>query len=536
MRKTIITVGDLQSDAIAATKGTPQGSVLSPLLFNLFIASLHHALQKVDGWDGIRVSDGSSTGRSITVRDLFYADDLALLASSQAQAQAAITAVVNWAADWGLELGIGKDKTAAMIFRLDATKAVIPETRLTAGTVEIPWVPRYRYLGYVLRFNLENDSVEASAECDAVEGMADKQRNKLEGLRNQFFTWCSIMSALPVTVQFQFLTTLLMGAVSYLFSVIPMTAKELTRLDSQIHLAAKDVLGLPRSAPTALVQAESRTLTFAAVYCMHRHRLLHHLRLTPYQDSIAARVFQVTRGETWRGAGRPKRLQPWVQHTQDLLAKHRRRAQALHLPFDDDPRAFWDIHRSAGVTARNTAYVIWAKTLMPTNGVPSMKPAARPPKAVVASLYLPSVGSAALLGNRKDCTSLAVTGPGCSGALLALCSMGSEYTTVPLQARLGVQAMAMKPFVTVGLYAQGPTTDPSSLERKDKDAKTAADAVREASAGCSHCRAEGGPAPPEDVWHLVFECSRPKLCSIRTALSSPSQLFCKGFARSCAGR
>ena len=217
--------------------------------------------------------------------------------------------------------------------------------------------------------------------------------------------------------------------------------------------------------------------------------------------------------------------------------KHRRRAQALHLPFDDDPRAFWDIHRSAGVTARNTAYVIWAKTLMPTNGAPSMKPAARPPKAVVASLYLPSVGSAALLGNRKDCTSLAATGPGCSGALLALCSMGSEYTTVPLQARLGVQAMAMKPFVTVGLYAQGPTTGPSSLERRDKDAKTAANAVRE------------GPRRGVAIAERRADQPRLRMCgtwcsnvadqsSSASALpfSSPSQLFCKGYARSCAGR
>lgn len=532
-RTTIITIGDLRSEAFKADKGTPQGSVLSPLLFNLFISSLHTTLQTVAGWEGVRLTAGPGSSYSVTVRDLFYADDLALLAKSLAQAQAALDAVWRWAREWGLELGIGKDKTAAMLFRADAKEAVIPEQKLHAGEQEIPWVARYKYLGYILQPNLKNDDIVDDTGAVIVEGMAARLRNKLVLLRNMFFTGNRTVSALPPTTQIQFASSLLTGAVSYLLSVIPLTETELNRLDSQINMVMKDILGLPRSTPTQIVRAESPILSFSAIRCMHRHRLLHHFNTTPFQESIAAQIYHVTRHETWKGGARNVRLQPWTQQTGSILAKKRKLATDLGLPFDDNPRGFWDVRRAAAVVGRNAAYAEWLSSLPHAEMGSNQRPITHPRPAAAASLYRPSLAPATGLGNVPTYTSLAITGPGCSGALLSLCSMGKEFIIPAMRARLGVQAMIHWPFVEVGTYkkAKENATGHPTPNGQPCTSSVAAELTRNARSGCEHCRGATGQSLPEDVWHLMFDCVRPRLIPIREQLLATATNFMQRLCR-----
>jgi RNA-directed DNA polymerase len=66
--------------------GTPQGGVISPLLANVYLNPLDHLLA-AKGWEMVR-----------------YADDFVILCRSEAEAQAALTAVRAWVSEAGLTL------------------------------------------------------------------------------------------------------------------------------------------------------------------------------------------------------------------------------------------------------------------------------------------------------------------------------------------------------------------------------------------------------------------------------------------------
>jgi RNA-directed DNA polymerase len=66
--------------------GTPQGGVISPLLANLYLNPLDHAMEQA-GWEMVR-----------------YADDFVILCRSQTEAQAALDAVRAWVSEAGLIL------------------------------------------------------------------------------------------------------------------------------------------------------------------------------------------------------------------------------------------------------------------------------------------------------------------------------------------------------------------------------------------------------------------------------------------------
>ncbi len=65
-------------------RGTPQGAVISPMLANLYLNPLDHALAR-QGWQMVR-----------------YADDLVVLCRTRAEAEAALAYVRQWSAEAGL--------------------------------------------------------------------------------------------------------------------------------------------------------------------------------------------------------------------------------------------------------------------------------------------------------------------------------------------------------------------------------------------------------------------------------------------------
>ena len=99
-----ILVNDSFTEEFDVHTGVPQGSVLSPLLYAVYVNGLHDALRK-HGL-GVRIY-----GRLIPL--LLYADDIVLLASNAAELQRMLRVVSDYAYKWRFEVNHGKSGVVA---------------------------------------------------------------------------------------------------------------------------------------------------------------------------------------------------------------------------------------------------------------------------------------------------------------------------------------------------------------------------------------------------------------------------------------
>ena len=122
-------VGDKKSDVKQAKRGLPQGSVLSPLLFNIMMSDLPHL-------------------ENLTVLD--FADDIAYIVTAPTidlaspTLENAIRALEGWARRW--ELMINPEKSKAMCFTKQR-KALDRKPSLKINNTDIEWVLGFKYLG-----------------------------------------------------------------------------------------------------------------------------------------------------------------------------------------------------------------------------------------------------------------------------------------------------------------------------------------------------------------------------------------------------
>ena len=73
-----IVINGTLSDPYPCTKGLPQGDVLSPLLFNLYISVLMTLLRRLETYHGADWP-GLPEELRLAIRDLWYADDMVSL-------------------------------------------------------------------------------------------------------------------------------------------------------------------------------------------------------------------------------------------------------------------------------------------------------------------------------------------------------------------------------------------------------------------------------------------------------------------------
>ena len=139
------------------TGGLKQGCLLSPLLFNLYVNDLIGEINSLE--EGIEIGDER-------LNLLLYADDIVLVAPSEAGLQSMLTCLNTWCNKWRLKINV--DKTKVVHFRVTMVTGT-PQTGATfhCGDDVVDIVSQYRYLGLIVSefmdYNIMSKAVAQSA-------------------------------------------------------------------------------------------------------------------------------------------------------------------------------------------------------------------------------------------------------------------------------------------------------------------------------------------------------------------------------------
>jgi hypothetical protein len=132
-----VVVGGEASDTFETTVGLPQGAVLSPLLYALFINGLAEELNSAAF--GVDVF-----GRRVAL--LLYADDIVLMAESPEQLQSMLDHTSRYARQWQFRFNTKPGKSDVVICGTPKQcQVALPQFRLGEGVLQVS--PQYKYLG-----------------------------------------------------------------------------------------------------------------------------------------------------------------------------------------------------------------------------------------------------------------------------------------------------------------------------------------------------------------------------------------------------
>jgi len=278
-RTTSVRVNGTDSDPVAMAAGVGQGSVLSPLLFILFLESLNRTLLADPRLDGVSIAiPGHDTLR---ILDLFYADDIVILAPSAAQLSIALSVVADWCTAWQMEIGTGRSKTEAVAFvppALRVADAPLPAA-LVHGSVTVHYSTSYKYLGLLITDNLD---------------LSAHETNILSTMRSNFSRYVAGIDAVregPGILTRQMFLTYVASSSSYLLGVLDASSDFIASADAITLKAALLILpGANHQTPHSALWSLSGLLPLYATILGQRARL--HLQFTDPNraTSIAAQL------------------------------------------------------------------------------------------------------------------------------------------------------------------------------------------------------------------------------------------------------
>ena len=134
--KACVKMDNQRGELFDINQGVRQGCVLSPLLFNIFIADLAKELEELDGKIKIKNKE---------INSIFWADDIIMLADSQEHLQRMLNLLEDYCKKNKLQ--VNTDKTKTMIFNKTGRQMRRPFK--INGTI-LESVRMYKYLGFIL--------------------------------------------------------------------------------------------------------------------------------------------------------------------------------------------------------------------------------------------------------------------------------------------------------------------------------------------------------------------------------------------------
>ncbi|XP_037521857.1 uncharacterized protein LOC119399114 [Rhipicephalus sanguineus] len=230
-----VRVGTVFSQPRDITTGVPQGSVLSPFLFNLAMAGLAAALP-VHGKFPVRCS--------------LYADDVALWVRGPRRSltvirnalQSALDSVVTFLHGIGLSVSPGKTE-ALLVHPLASARHRAGQLHI-AGTA-IPWSREVTYLGLTIDHRLTwiPAAKVISAKVRRVQGAVARLHQRGQG--------CTVQWALRLNQAAA--TSILL----YALPLVLLSPVRLRQLEMLHRRAVRSILGLPKTSPIAATLAEA---------------------------------------------------------------------------------------------------------------------------------------------------------------------------------------------------------------------------------------------------------------------------------------
>ena len=133
-----IKIGNTLSDIIYPNRGVRQGCVLSPLLFNIFLADLPKSLNNTEQHTPV-------LGEQKKIACIIWADDLVIFSESEEGLNKMLRTLATYADQNSLKINV--DKTKAMIFNKTG-KLIRRNFRYKDKLIST--VREYKYLGFVL--------------------------------------------------------------------------------------------------------------------------------------------------------------------------------------------------------------------------------------------------------------------------------------------------------------------------------------------------------------------------------------------------
>ncbi|XP_077508593.1 uncharacterized protein LOC144119977 [Amblyomma americanum] len=263
-----VRVGGTLSSPRPITAGVPQGSVLSPFLFNLVMAGLPNAIQQ----DRLRVFCS------------LYADDIALwvraprkhIVSARRALQRALDAVKSFLTSKGLVLSATKSE--ALLVHPRGARATAGIRTLQIDGTNLPWRQQVRYLGLTIDHRLTWISADNPLllHLDRVGRTAERLLARGNG--------CSASWAIRL---FEAART---SAVLYALPLVTLRDTRLNRLEIARRKWIRRLLGVPRNSQTPATLAKAGVLPLNLLLLQrgltHTDRL-HHV---PDGEALCARL------------------------------------------------------------------------------------------------------------------------------------------------------------------------------------------------------------------------------------------------------